>query len=137
MSGLVIDFAHLEPWQWLFGAIGVLGLSPAPWILGLALGRLQFTKTAQANYAARAADLISANDKLLGAQNDYHAKILAEKDKTLDERTESRDYYREARLETAGQNQRLTEALIESIEVAHTGTRALDTIAEVAKGATP
>lgn len=45
---LVIDLLNLQWWQQLGLVLTALGLSPAPWILGLALGRIQFTKAADA-----------------------------------------------------------------------------------------
>lgn len=68
----------LEWWQTLAAVVGALGLSPAPWIFGLALGRLQFSAPAERAYNAR----LSANDA--GWQRSY------------DELKESRDTYREA-----------------------------------------
>lgn len=37
---MTIDLANLEWWQTLVGIIGVIGLSPAPWITALLLNKL-------------------------------------------------------------------------------------------------
>lgn len=132
-AGVVFDFANTQWWQWLVATIVALGLSPAPWILGLATGKIQFTHTAERHFEQRVADLVTANDRLLGMQHDFHGAIDREKDRALAEMTGSRDYYREARLEEKRQKDQVVDALVESIEVAHTGTRALDTIARVAE----
>lgn len=54
----------LEWWQTLVAILGVLGLSPAPWLLGLATGRLQFTTPADRVYEARAAELAKHHDEI-------------------------------------------------------------------------
>lgn len=76
---------QLEWWQAVVAIIGVLGLSPAPWLLGLANNRIQFTRAADAAHARE-----------LAAQSGYHAAILQEKDKAYGELKESQVGYKTA-----------------------------------------
>ena len=63
----------LEWWQWAVAALGILGLSPAPWLLALLSGRLVTLKA--------------------------HVRELEEKDRAL-KATEKRDADTVARLES-------------------------------------
>ncbi len=74
---MIVDLADLQWWQAAIGIIGALGLSPAPWILGLAFNRIQFTKPAQANFDARVADLKETHKSATQDLRDHHAAQLA------------------------------------------------------------
>ena len=63
-TDMVIDLLDLQWWQIVVGLVGVLGFSPAPWILGLATNKLQFTSTADANYASYDAGVTAWQERL-------------------------------------------------------------------------
>lgn len=77
---LIIDLLNMQWWQALFGIVAGLGLSPAPWILGLATNRIQFTAAANAAYEKREADLKAGFAREMQALRDYHEQVLAAKD---------------------------------------------------------
>lgn len=144
---LTLDLLNLEAWQAFVGIIVALGLSPAPWILGLALGRIQFTGPAERNYTARTDELKeahkrevdsikqSAREQLLGAV-EHHSNLIAEKDARYAELKDSRDYYRKARIEERDRADAATEQLLDSVEVAKASMQALTALDEAAKDAT-
>lgn len=80
---------NLQWWQALFAILAGLGLSPAPWILGLAVGRLQFSAPAE-----------RATAQLVKTINDAHALQLAESEaawtRSYNELKLSRDTYMHA-----------------------------------------
>ena len=84
-SPVVVDLANLQWWQALIGLITVLGLSPAPWLLGLASGKIQFSTPAQKIYADRIQDL-----------DEHHKQVEAIQAERYADLKESRNYYRDA-----------------------------------------
>lgn len=110
---MIVDLMNLEWWQGVTAIVGVLGLSPAPWLLGLATNRIQFTKTAREDYATRVADLTSAHAAAVAELVKHHADIEDGWQRQYDELKESRNYYREARLEDSDRANRVTAQLAE------------------------
>lgn len=144
---LTLDLLNLEWWQGVLGILVTLGLSPAPWILGLALGRIQFTGPAERNYTARTEELKAAHARevdsvkaaaaqALAGVVAHHAELVAEKDARYAELKESRDYYRTARIEERDRADMATEQLLESVEVAKASMQALTALDEAAKDVT-
>ena len=84
-SSVVVDLANLQWWQALIGLITVLGLSPAPWLLGLASGKIQFSAPAQKTYTERIQDL-----------DEHHKQVEAIQVERYADLKESRNYYRDA-----------------------------------------
>ena len=84
-SPVVVDLANLQWWQALIGLITVLGLSPAPWLLGLASGKIQFSAPAQKTYSERIQDMDEHHKQVEGIQAERYADLK-----------ESRNYYRDA-----------------------------------------
>lgn len=70
-GGVVVDFLNLQWWQTLIGIIAALGLSPAPWLLALSTGRIQFSGPATAE-----------KTRALEEQKRHYEALIAEKDKT-------------------------------------------------------
>ena len=84
-SPVMVDLANLQWWQALIGLITVLGLSPAPWLLGLASGKIQFSAPAQKTYTERIQDL-----------DEHHKHVEAIQVERYADLKESRNYYRDA-----------------------------------------
>jgi hypothetical protein len=132
---VTIDLLNLEWWQGLGAVLVALGLSPAPWILGLAAGRIQFTAPAREAYDARVVDIKDAHAKAIAELVAHHAALVVEKDRAYAEMQRSRDYYRTARLEEAERADRATEQLLEVVELAKTSAHALEALDEAARDA--
>ena len=112
-TGLIVDLANLQAWQVIVGLVGVLGLSPAPWILGLALGRIQFSGPAQREADARVSDLKEQHARELASQAAYHAGIITAKDDRYADLLESRDGYKAATVIERERAAKLADALSE------------------------
>jgi hypothetical protein len=145
---MMVDIANLEWWQTLVAIIGVLGLSPAPWLLGMAFNRIQFSAPARASYDERVADLKSAHSVALQTQSvthvaaiaelvKHHADLVAVKDAAYAELRESRDVYKTAAAIERERADKVTDQLAELGELAKLTVHALDAITEAAKDAAP
>lgn len=132
---MLIDLANLQWWQALIGIAGVLGLSPAPWLLGMARGKIQFTGLAQAEHQARTDDLKAHHAAAVAELVRHYEAELKSAGRQLDEMRESRDYYRAARLEEVKAREALTEQLVESTEVGRLAVHALQSLEVVAREA--
>lgn len=142
-------------WQGLVILIGALGLSPAPWILGLAFNRIQFTKTATELHDQRVAELKEGHARELDAAKasaavavttatnaavtaidmatKHHQELSAAKDAAYAEMRQSRDYYREARLAEQARANAATDQLADMAELAKANLQALRALDEVVK----
>lgn len=76
-GGVVIDLLNLQWWQTLIAVLAAAGLSPAPWILGLATNKIQFTSTADANYEKRIAEITEHHDDLVALKDQRYADLEA------------------------------------------------------------
>lgn len=88
---LIIDLLNMQWWQALFGIIAALGLSPAPWILGLATNRIQFTAAANAAYEKREQVMRENHAREMAALESYHEKVLLAKDQRYSDLEEVHD----------------------------------------------
>lgn len=68
--------------------------------------------------------------------NAYHAALLTVKDAAYSELKESRNYYRDARLEEKGRADKVTDQLAESLELTKLATHLLNSFNEAAKDTT-
>ncbi|QQO39443.1 hypothetical protein SEA_ZAGIE_41 [Microbacterium phage Zagie] len=123
---LNVDLLDLQWWQVVVGLLGVVGFSPAPWILGLATNKLQFTSTADANYALRAQEMRENFDALAAEKDRAYAVLEATVTKTeqagaLDRQTAA----------TA------TEALAESTEVTKMAIHVVQELRQAAQEVSP
>lgn len=76
-GGVFVDIANLQWWQTLLGILGVAGLSPAPWILGLATGKIQFTAVARKDFDRQLVEKDAAHQRELAARDLYHQGLMA------------------------------------------------------------
>lgn len=128
-SGIYIDVTNLQAWQVLVAIAGALGLSCAPWLLGLAADRVGFTKPMRAEFARQ-----------LAAKDTVHEDAMKERDRhwaTVLEMQQARY----ADLEAANvierdRADRATGALVEMTEVVRASTHALNSLNQVAREVT-
>lgn len=127
---ITFNLLDIQWWQAFIGLLVLLGLSPAPWILGLAVGRIQFTKTAeeahQRELAAREKGWTEERSALVA----YHESLTAERQQRYSD------------LQVAHEQQRLradtmTDALAESTAVIRSVGRVMDEITNAAKEVSP
>lgn len=139
---VLIDIANLQWWQQLFGIIAIIGLSPAPWLLGVATGRIQFTAPAAKNYAERTAELKAAQALTLEEKDKTHSASMAELVKhhtelrnidaaRYEEMKASRDGYRTATKEQRARADAATEAVGRAVEAVDTMNHFLSSLDQV------
>lgn len=133
---MLIDLANLEWWQTLIGIIGVLGLSPAPWILGLASGRIQFSKPAQADYDKRVADLKEQHATSAAALAAFHVDQLAQRDERIAELKTSLAKVDEARTVERDRADAATAMLGRAVEAVEVSNHLLDSLGQAAREGT-
>lgn len=92
-AAATIAIPALEWWQSLVIILGALGLSPAPWLLGMAAGKIQFTAVAA-----------EAHQRELVAKNEAHTRELAARDLSHARELAAKDAYHEALM--TGQKER-------------------------------
>lgn len=143
----MINLLDLQWWQGAVAILGLLGLSPAPWLLGLAMNRIQFTAPARADYAARLKEITDAHDREVANLKDAHAAAIREltthhttlsevQAARFQELERSRDYYRQARLTEQERANRATDQLVEFAELAKLNVHVLQSLDQAAKDAT-
>lgn len=86
---LVVDLLDVQWWQWLAGALAALGLSPAPWILGLASGKIQFTAVARKDFERQLTEKDTAHERELTARETHHAALMAQEQRRYDEQQQA------------------------------------------------
>jgi hypothetical protein len=144
---MVIDLMNLEWWQTLVGILALLGLSPAPWLLGVATGRIQFTAPAQRAFDERVAELKASHEIALAEKDKTHAQLTGELIKHHDELRKgdaeryqemklSRDGYRTSTKEQRERADRATETAAQAVEAIDTTNRLLASLNVVAEEAT-
>lgn len=144
----MVDLANLEWWQSFVGIIALLGLSPAPWLLGLATGRLQFASPAQKNhesqikalqeqFTARVTDLKEAHRADIVELVDHHDKINCIQVERYAEMKESRDGWKEATSVERERANIATAAVSEVLTVVKATNHVLSSLQEVITPPTP
>lgn len=118
----IVDLANLEWWQSLVGILGLLGLSPAPWLLGLATGRIQFSAPAEKAYDTR-----------LKEQLDHHVQVNTIQTERYTDLKESRNYYRDAYNVEHERANKATETVAEVLEALNATNHVLSSITKAAE----
>lgn len=93
--GIFLDLSNIQWWQSVVAILGLLGLSPAPWILGLATGRIQFAGPAEKAYASRVEELKDGHARATAELVKYHDDIDAQWQRRYDELKLSRDGWKD------------------------------------------
>lgn len=130
---MIVDLANLDWWQTLVAIIGVLGLSPAPWILSLSLGRIQFSKPAQADYDKRVTDLKEQHDASAAASAAYYADQLKVRDDRIAELKATNLKLDEGRNVERDRADAATQMLGRSIEVVEVANHLLESLGQVSQ----
>lgn len=145
---MIVDLADLQWWQALLAIIGILGLSPAPWLLGVATGKIQFTAPAQKNFDERVAELKASLALTLSEKDSTHEKFtrelvahhedLQQRDaEKYAEMKASRDGYRIATKEQRERADRATETAAQAVEAVQTTNHLLASLKVVSEGVIP
>lgn len=129
----VIDLMDMQWWQALLAIIAALGLSPAPWVLGLATGKIQFTSTAEAIYEKRIAELGEYHDKVLEAEKTRYRDLeaVATKSENAALKSEQAVAIERQRADTS------TEALAESTDVVRMAMHIVQELRQAAQEVSP
>ena len=130
---MIVDLANLAWWQTLVAIIGVLGLSPAPWILGLAFGRIQFSKPAQVEYDKRVADLKEQHATSAAASAAYYVDQLKTRDDRIAELKATNLKLDEGRNVERDRADAATQMLGRSIEVVEVANHLLESLGQVSQ----
>jgi hypothetical protein len=131
--GLIIDFTNLQWWQTAIGLLGVLGLSPAPWLLGLAAGKIQFSGPARRDFERQLVDKDAAHQRELDAKDAYYRALLAGKDERYAELQKANDANREAARRHEERADNLTEAVLEVAEIVQQNTHVVESFDQVTR----
>ena len=121
-SPVVVDLANLQWWQALIGLITVLGLSPAPWLLGLASGKIQFSAPAQKTYDERIQDM-----------DEHHKQVEAIHVERYTDLKESRNYYRDAFNAEHDRANKATETVAEVLDAIKATNHVMSSITQAAE----
>lgn len=130
---IVIDLLDLQWWQALLAIIGVLGLSPAPWLLGLAAGKIQFSTPARADFDRQLKDKDAAHERELAGKDAYYSALLAGKDQRYADLEKANDANREAARRHEDRADQLTEAVLEVAEIVQQNTHIVESFNEVTR----
>jgi len=129
---MILDLADLQWWQVLVAIVTGLGLSPAPWLYALASGKIQFTGPATAIFEKRLEDQKNYYENRLQSQEEFYSAIRELDARRYAEMEQSRDYYRQSRLEEKDRADLATERLAESVEVGKAALQMLRAVDEAA-----
>ena len=132
-TGVFLDLTNLQWWQTLIGILGVLGLSPAPWLLGLAAGRLQFSAPARADFEAQKKEMRDAHQRELDSRDKQSALLL----ELAGQRYAELQQANLANIEAAERHRRradeVTDVALEMSEVVRANTHVMASVGEAAR----
>lgn len=134
---LIIDLLNMQWWQALIALLGAAGLSPAPWILGLATNRLQFTKAAEAAYEKREQAMRENHAREMAALTAYHEKVLEAKDQRYADLEEIHDQNVEALTAQKERADKVTSAMFGATDALKMTTHVIQELRQAAEEVTP
>ncbi len=122
---LVVDLLQIQWWQGLAAFLVALGLSPAPWILGLAFNRIEFTAPAAARHKAALAEQQRHYEALLDLWKSRYSEL------------EIANAANAASAEThRSRAEKLTDSAFEMTEVVRANTHVIESLNDIAREAT-
>lgn len=113
----MIDLLNLQWWQGLVAIVGILGLSPAPWLLGLATGKIQFTGRADIAHQRELTARSEGYDREKLALETYHANVLASRDQRYADLQAAKEAIEAAYELQRKRSEQMADALADSTEV--------------------
>jgi hypothetical protein len=123
-SGLVIDLLNLQWWQAFVGLVILLGLSPAPWLTGLAIGRIQFAGPAAAEKERALAEQKRHYEALMDVQQERYSELQEANKKNVEAAERERN-----RADSA------TDAALQVAQVIEANNHVLESMNQVAREA--
>lgn len=132
---VTIDLLDLQWWQALIAILGILGLSPAPWLLGLAAGRIQFSGPARKDFDRQLKDKDDAHARELAAKDVYYNALLVGKDQRYADLEKANEANREAARRHEARADNLTEAVLEVAEIVQQNTHVVESFDQVTREA--
>lgn len=123
----------MDIWSWLSASL------PAGAVVnGLGVGALAVLFASdrvltKGQHLRRVADITTANSLAIAELGKHYEELAASKDEAYRELKESRDYYRDARIEERNRADKVTDQLAEVAELARLTTHLLTSFDEAAK----
>lgn len=130
---LVVDLLNLQWWQALLAILGVLGLSPAPWLLGLAANRIGFTAPMRADFKRQMDDMAEAHKRELAGKDAYYGALLTGKDERYADLQKTNDANSKAVVKERDRADVVTDAAFEVVEALRANTHVIASIRELAE----
>lgn len=138
----------MTPWDWFITTVPAGGAVSAVGVGAFVAAILTDRLMTSGSHKRRVADIVAAHDLVVANLQSAHAHAIAElvahhatlsgvKDNAYSELKESRDYYREARLEERDRADKVTDQLAEVAELARLTTHLLSSFDEAAKDSAP
>jgi len=113
-SDALLTVPSLEWWQALVALAAAVGLSPAPWLFGMARDKIAFTAPMRAAFETRVEEIKAAHARELAERDRHHAAELQSRADVATEVKESRELMRIAHSEEQDRADRATAALAET-----------------------
>lgn len=121
---VILDLLDIQWWQALGMFVGALGLSPAPWLLGLAAGKIQFSAPAERE----------KNRALEEKERHYEALLALERQRYADLEKSNEKNAAAAETERKRANA-ATDAVLEIKDVVEANTHVIASVHQVAREA--
>lgn len=125
-SGIYVDLLNLQWWQGLVAIVGILGLSPAPWLTGLALNRIQFAGPARKDFERQMTEKDTVHEKALTEQARHYEALLEFHRTRYDDLDKSNSIHEE-------RADKLTDAAFQMTEVVKANSHVMASLNEVAR----
>lgn len=133
----VIDLLDIQWWQAAVAIIVGLGLSPAPWILGLAVGRIQFTRVANEAHQRELDARKEAFYAQLAARDKYHADLMDQEKQRYADLEKINEKNAEAAEEQRRRADSMTDALVDATEAIRAGNHIINEFTRAAREVAP
>lgn len=126
-----LSIPNLEWWQALALLVAGLGLSPAPWILGLSVGRIQFTAVATAAHERELKKQELNHAAQMAAQREYHERVLATEKERYAALEQANNQNKLAAEKQQARADQLTDAAFSMVEVIQANSHIIGAVNKV------
>lgn len=134
---LIIDLLNMQWWQALGAFVAAAGLSPAPWILGLATGKIQFTSTADAAHARELAAREKSYEDQIEQLERYHVTVVSQRDERYADLVKTNERNIEVADQQKARGDKLEDALTQAAVVIEQNSHVLLELKQSAEEVTP